>query len=137
VAYRLVRTERAARLKDLEQLIQARKRGTRTLEDACAEQGLSEAEMQRLVDWLYFRLRLEERGGELSELPDEQRELEIAEALWANCRFTHGPGLCKENCPGDRQDVVERAAAEDVVEGPPAEKVPPYVGVGHDIWEPG
>jgi hypothetical protein len=128
MAYRSARTERAKRLANLERLNQPRKAGGRTLDDVCAEHGLSEGEMQRLARWLHER--------DQGEPPDVQQALE-AEARWANCRFTHGPGLCKENCPGDRQDVVERAAAEDVMEGPPAEKVPPYVGVGHDIWEPG
>jgi hypothetical protein len=105
--------DREARIAALEQLIQPRKPGRRTLDDACAEIGLSTDEMHRLVGWL---LRLEERGRELSEPPDEQQELEAAAARWANCRFTHGPGLCKADCPGDqlgdRQDVAEGAPAE-------------------------
>jgi hypothetical protein len=107
MAYRSARTERAKRLANLERLIQPRKAGGRTLDDVCAEHALSEGEMQRLARWLHER--------DQGEPPDEQQALE-AEARWANCRFTHGPGLCKENCSGEfREDH------ENVVEGAPGE----------------
>jgi hypothetical protein len=120
--------DRAARLADLERLIRPRKPGTRTLDDVCAEHGLSEAEMQRLAHWLHECLSREEQGwpsgraagvrGGVGELPPHPR-----------------PGALQGELSRDRQDLVERAPAQDVRERPPAEKVPPYVGVGHDIWE--
>jgi hypothetical protein len=109
VAYRSARADREARLAGLERLIQPRKPNRRTLDDVCAEHGLSEDEMQRFAHWLHLCLTLEERG----ELPDGQLE---AEARWANCRFSHGPGLCGEACPGNfegrGQDQVKPASAE-------------------------
>jgi hypothetical protein len=94
MAHRSARAERAARIESLERLIVPRTRRGPTLEGLCAEHGLSASEMGRFARWLGEWLSREEQG----EPPDEQQ---ASEAEWANCRFTHGPGLCGEDCPGE------------------------------------
>ena len=98
MAYRSARTERAARLAHLEQLIVSRE-ATR---HALAELGFSRAEMERAAEWYSAAARAAEPLT-LENLQQHKAD-EMAASLgaqWLYCRMEHGRGLCQVDCPGE------------------------------------